>query len=120
MDAVGYVFWDKIFIANMSGNTISAAARTAERSFPGNVYRLWPLVLFVAGVTAGAVIHGWTKRRGRAGALAVARWLECGLLAVTLVVGKIGHAKFVTPEDGARWFLPIGIASFALGLRTQR
>ncbi len=117
VDAVGYVLWDKVLVANMSGNTIEFAARTAERSFPGSVYRLWPLVLFVLGVLCGSFIQDSIKRRRPTGSLSVALAVEFVLL-VSVVLAAVGlDARFVRPEDGARWFVPVALGAYAMGLQ---
>ncbi len=117
IDAVGYVLWDKVLVANMSGNTIEFAAKTAERTFPSSVFRLWPLVLFVIGVLCGSLIQDSVKRRRPTGSISVALGVELALL-VSVVLAAVGlDARFVRPEDGARWFVPVALGAYAMGLQ---
>ena len=50
VDAVGYLGLSRIYTANMSGNSVAVGIQLAFQNWPEMLRRLWPVVVFVAGM----------------------------------------------------------------------
>lgn len=50
VDAVGYLTLSHIYTANMSGNSVAIGIQLASQNWPEMLRRLWPVVVFVAGM----------------------------------------------------------------------
>ena len=50
VDAVGFVSLGGIYTANMSGNSVAIGIRAAAQNWPEMIHRLWPVMLYVAGL----------------------------------------------------------------------
>ena len=76
VDAAGYL-QQKVFAANMTGNTVLAAMSLAGRDWAGAAGRGATLLAFFTGAAVSALLMRW--RHGRSGRLSLA--LEVALLA---------------------------------------
>jgi hypothetical protein len=50
VDIIGYLQFDRVFVANMTGNTVFFASDLVSLQFPKALYHLLPIVTFLAGV----------------------------------------------------------------------
>ncbi|MBS0340837.1 MAG: DUF1275 domain-containing protein [Proteobacteria bacterium] len=81
VDVTGYV-QQKVFAANMTGNTVLAVMSLAARDWAGAIERGATLLAFFAGAAASALLMRW--RRGQSGRLSL--WVEVALLATACVL----------------------------------
>lgn len=55
VDIIGYLQFDHVFVANMTGNTVFFASDVVAFQFPQALHHLLPIVTFLAGVVASRV-----------------------------------------------------------------
>ena len=99
VDVIGYL-QQKVFAANMTGNTVLAVMSLAVRDWAGAIERASTLLAFFAGATVSALLMRW--RRGQSGRLSL--WLEVALLATACALDPKG------PE----W---LGLVTAAMGIQ---
>jgi len=55
VDIIGYLQFDRVFVANMTGNTVFFASDLVSLQFPKALYHLLPIVTFLAGVVTARI-----------------------------------------------------------------
>jgi uncharacterized membrane protein YoaK (UPF0700 family) len=55
VDLIAYLQFDRVFVANMTGNTVLLASDVVSGQFPKAVHHLLPIVTFLAGVVVARV-----------------------------------------------------------------
>jgi uncharacterized membrane protein YoaK (UPF0700 family) len=55
VDIIGYLQFDHVFVANMTGNTVFFASDIVALQFPKAVHHLLPIVTFLAGVVVSRI-----------------------------------------------------------------
>ena len=99
VDVIGYLH-QKVFAANMTGNTVLAVMSLAVRDWAGAIERASTLLAFFAGATTSALLM--RRRRGQSGRMSL--WLEVALLATACALDPKG------PE----W---LGLVTAAMGIQ---
>jgi uncharacterized membrane protein YoaK (UPF0700 family) len=119
VDAIGYLMLARIYVANMSGNSIAVGFSSAERKWQAVAHHGWPIAAFSLGLIAGGIVAEVQRRRGVRRAVGWSLCLEaCFLAAFTFcAAGMLGWHAHAAPE---RWFpqwLLAGLAAMAMGIQ---
>jgi hypothetical protein len=67
VDIIGYLQFDHVFVANMTGNTVFFASDVVALQFFQAVHHLLPIVTFLAGVVVSRIVlmrHDWIGTGG--------------------------------------------------------
>jgi uncharacterized membrane protein YoaK (UPF0700 family) len=100
VDGVGYLVLGRVFVANMSGNSVAIGLSAAEWSWRGVVHRGYPVLMFLAGLLIGGVLA--ERARRRAGVkLAPILLLEAILLAAFLICAAFMLGLHGSPREPA-------------------
>lgn len=119
VDAVGYLALGRLFVANMTGNTVVAAADLAQQEWGTAGHRAFPIPLFVVGAAAGAAAIEVAHRRRWRSAHAVAFGLEAGLLAAFAVAAQpLVEAGAVRTESAALFYALAALPTLAMGIQS--
>ncbi|HVV49783.1 MAG TPA: YoaK family protein [Polyangia bacterium] len=113
VDALGWMLFSHVYVANMTGNTVALGRSLADRDLADALARVWPIVTFTSGLFASELVYEVVRRRGRRSSVAWTLGLElCCLVAVTLLPWP--HAS---TKSGAAYYLPTGLLALAMGLQ---
>ncbi len=89
VDAVGYLTLGQVYVANMSGNSITAGVGLAEHHTASVLERLWTVGAFFAGLLACRILMEVVAARGRP----VRAWLPLSLEWLLLALFALGSAQ---------------------------
>src|SRR5919205_4232647 len=64
VDAIGFLGLFRLYAAHMSGNTASAGADLGRLDWGSAVHSIFPILIFLLGVCAGALMKQAGVRRG--------------------------------------------------------
>lgn len=64
VDAVGFLAFAHIYTANMSGNSVAIGIDLSKGQWPQFALRLWPVVMYVAGLLLGRALIEFGAVRG--------------------------------------------------------
>jgi uncharacterized membrane protein YoaK (UPF0700 family) len=109
VDAVGFVSLGGIYTANMSGNSVAIGIRAAEQNWPEMVRRLWPVVIYVAGLLLCRILIEIGARE-RIRAIASLAFLGEIALLVPACLASSSHAA-------ADSYLYIALLALAMGVQ---
>ncbi|MBV8845353.1 MAG: DUF1275 domain-containing protein, partial [Bryobacterales bacterium] len=62
VDAIGYLSLGQVYVANMSGNSVSLGINSARLDWPQIWKHGWPILSYVVGLVMSRFIVTWTKR----------------------------------------------------------
>lgn len=119
IDASGYLLLAHIFVANMSGNTVSAGLHVVEGNWRLVFHRGFPVLVFVVGLILGGIVAEAQRSRGVRRAVGWCLLLECILLGGFILCGgaMIGwHGRLSPPAFGAESLLVI-LPALAMGVQ---
>ncbi len=117
VDLVGWLALAHVYSANMTGNTIHLAQGLAQGRTTEAVCRAWPILCFVLGLFASELSYELMRLRGAPAGASLALGLEALLLALVVVTMPLGPGVEVAAGAGARYFVPVGLLSAAMGLQ---
>lgn len=118
VDAVGFVALAHVFTGHVTGNTVLLAIDVAEGTWTGMLQRMLAIVMFLAGMVLGAVLHAQIVRRGFRSRFAPAFALEAVLLTpLMLGDGAFTHGATQIPRSGWTLYALLALAATALGLQ---
>jgi uncharacterized membrane protein YoaK (UPF0700 family) len=112
VDAVSYLTFGHVFVANMTGNVVLlgfAVAGAVDFSIPAS---LAAIAAFLAGALVGGRI-GSSAGQHRARLLAIATYLQIALVGAALIVSMAG----VDPDGGLLRYSLIALLALAMGLQ---
>ena len=113
VDAVGYVLLAHVYVANMSGNTISLGRGLAEGDLAEAAARVWPIVVFAVGLFASELLFELAQRRRRPSGAAWTLGLEAAALALFMALPfSMAPGKY-----GWDYYVPVGLLALAMGLQ---
>lgn len=118
VDVVGFLALYRVFVANMTGNTIALGAGVSEGDWALALRRGSAIPFFVFGMLVSRLaIHAGRLHRWRRVRLAI-HALQSLLLAGFVVLGRhlLSHGQIVAPAEWM-YFALIGSLSFAMGLQ---
>ncbi len=118
VDAVGYLTLDRLYTANMSGNTVGLGIRWAEGNWPDLARRGWPVLMFVLGLLLSAVVLESAKRTGVRSRF----WMTLGLENILLIWFIVWGSRFlhrgeVSPSAGPAFYGLVALLALAMGLQ---
>ncbi len=88
VDAIGYLRLGSIYLANMSGNSVSVGIHAA-RLDGYEVWRHgWPILSYVIGLLSSRILVSWGAHRRRTWVISAAFAIECAALAAFLAIGR--------------------------------
>lgn len=108
VDAVGYLALLGVYTSHMTGNTAALARYVAVKNWQQGLQHAWPLVAFVIGLMAGAILTELGRRRGYHSRLALVMVAEIILLSI------LARAD---PRQAAS-VLWLGLPALAMGMQT--
>lgn len=108
VDAVGYLALIGVYTSHMTGNTAAMGRFFAVADWHQVLEHFWPVVAFVIGLVAGAILMELARRRGYHSRLALIMVIEVILLAI------LARAD---PNQAAStaW---LGLPAIAMGMQT--
>jgi uncharacterized membrane protein YoaK (UPF0700 family) len=119
VDAIGYLTLREIYVANMSGNTVSVAIHLSKRDWSAAWAHACPLLAFVPGLVAGGVIVELCKRSKLRAPLVLALLLEAMALALFIIIGRqlISSHGTIQETSTVAYALLVGLLAFSMGLQ---
>lgn len=117
VDIFCYLSLYRVFVANMSGNSIELGRRLVEGDWAQVFHRGLPIAAFVAGLLACAFAIEVVNRWGMRHALGVSLMVEmlCLLAFLALGVRVFGLGRYPAAEPGAEATVLVGLSAFAMG-----
>src|SRR5579875_571269 len=106
VDAAGYLLLLHVYTSHMTGNTAALAEGLAHGRIHDAALHAWPILAFVAGLMAGAVLTEAARRREIHSRLALVLGCEAGLRAAWMAGGGGGA------RDSLLW---VGLPAMAMG-----
>jgi hypothetical protein len=96
VDAIGFLTLRRVYLGNMSGDTVRVGLALAARDWPELFIRASPILSFGAGLLAGALVQDIARRRGIRRLLALALSVEASCLAAIWIIpaGEMGTRVF--------------------------
>lgn len=117
-DGVGFLLLFGLFTAHMSGNSTRLGVSMGDGDWSDVITRLFPIPLFVVGITIGALaLEAIHRRRERSG-VALMLGVEAALLLVFLGLGEVFTNDRTLEPNSAAFFLLASLATVAMGLQT--
>jgi uncharacterized membrane protein YoaK (UPF0700 family) len=119
VDAVGYLALSHIYAANMSGNSVALAIDSARANWRQAFTHGCPLLAFLPGLIAGAMLVGFCRRAGVKAALSPALLVEAALLTMFLLVFDLARPNHpsLTLANGWRFIFTVTLLAFAMGFQ---
>jgi uncharacterized membrane protein YoaK (UPF0700 family) len=120
VDALAYLALYRIYVANMSGNTISVAIDMVTQQWRGAIHRFVPIAAFVIGLVAGDLVIEIARRAGMRRLITLSLSIEAVCLIIFLVCGL--HIVGAGPRPSVNYgILPavlVALAAAAMGAQT--
>jgi uncharacterized membrane protein YoaK (UPF0700 family) len=118
VDLVGYITLYRIYVAHMSGNTVSLARHLSRMEWTGCARRGWPILCFVFGLLLGAVVADAEQRRVLRSPFPAIILLELLLVGIFLWLGS-GHnfRAIIPPQPADKFFLMVALLTTAMGMQ---
>jgi uncharacterized membrane protein YoaK (UPF0700 family) len=118
VDAIGYLGLFRLYAAHMSGNTASAGADLGRLDWGSAVHSIFPIVIFLLGVCAGALMKQAGVRRGMRSWFALACIVEAVLLLVLMVFGGRPASNGDLADNSPAYFVLILLPCLAMGIQS--
>ncbi len=116
VDTLGFLMLSEILTGNMTGNSVRVAIASTATDWNTAAHRLWPLLMFVAGLVISACIHEIGVRRAIAQTSAIVFLLEAGLFSGFIAL--FPAPQFVSFRLFSPYFYP-AVALLSLGMGLQ-
>jgi uncharacterized membrane protein YoaK (UPF0700 family) len=114
VDAVGFLALSHLFTAQMSGNSVAAAAYTGQGHWRQALFRASPIPAFVCGAAIGTAVMETLKARSMRSPAAALLSLEAMLLVCLLLWGRPHVPAGATIPQAALLALAMGMQNAAL------
>ncbi len=116
VDAAGFLGFDEVFVANMTGNTVLLGIAIGQADSEAVLHAVTALAAFICGVAAGAIAVGWKQERDI--------WPKSVTLALAIefavLVGFAGAWLYTGAEpSGGITFLLISLSALAMGIQSS-
>jgi uncharacterized membrane protein YoaK (UPF0700 family) len=118
VDAIGFLGLFHLYAAHMSGNTASAGADLGRLDWGSAVHSTFPILIFLLGVCAGALMKQAGVRRGIRSWFALACIVEAALLAALMVFGGTPASSGDLVENSPAYFVLIVLPCLAMGIQS--
>ncbi|HZT58682.1 MAG TPA: YoaK family protein [Pyrinomonadaceae bacterium] len=119
VDAVGYLTLFHLFTAHMSGNSVAMGAHLGRREWGEAFRRMFPIPVFVLGVTLGGVVTEVAGRRGVRAVFSPALALEMALLFAFMILGSEDFGGGgVSAEPSWKFYALAGLPALAMGVQS--
>jgi uncharacterized membrane protein YoaK (UPF0700 family) len=117
VDIFGYLALYRVFVANMSGNSVDVGLGLARRDWQQVFHRGVPIAGFVAGLIACGLAIEAAHRCGVRRVLGLSLTLEALCLVAWLVLGMrvLGPHPHPTAKPGAAGAILVALSAFAMG-----
>lgn len=107
VDAVGWLAYAHVYVANMSGNSVAVGIDLGRSDFSGFLKHFWPVLVYVLGLVCGRTMLEVAARL-RVQRVASAAF-GCEVLILSAVAWSGGHLN-------GPW-LEVGLLAFTMGLQ---
>jgi uncharacterized membrane protein YoaK (UPF0700 family) len=114
VDALGWMLFSHVYVANMTGNTVALGRSLADRDLLDALARVWPIVAFTFGLFVSELVYEIVRRRGRPSSVAWTLGFELACLGAVVLLPWPPHAS---TKSGAAYYLPTGLLALAMGLQ---
>lgn len=96
VDAIGFLTLRRVYLGNMSSDTVRVGLALTAGDWPELFIRASPILSFGAGLLAGALVQDIARRRGIRRLLALALSVEASCLAAMWIIpaGEMGARVF--------------------------
>jgi len=118
VDVVGYMILYRVFVANMTGNTIALGRGLAAGDWGLVLRRGLAIPTFVLGLMVSRLVLAWAGEHNAPRAAGVLFGLEVLLLVAFLVIGsqEMNQGR-IRSEAGWLYYLLVALPSMAMGLQ---
>ncbi|MGH7931837.1 MAG: YoaK family protein [Candidatus Binataceae bacterium] len=118
VDLVGYISLYGIYVAHMTGNTVSLARHVSREEWSGCARRGWPIATFIFGLVLGAVVADAEKRRVIRVPFPALTTMEIVLVAIFLWAGSgNGFWAIIPPQPAGKFYLMVALLTIAMGIQ---
>ena len=108
VDAVGFITLSRIYVANMSGNSVAVGIQLAFSYWPESLRRLWPILAFVVGMLFCRILVEF-------GAQLHLRYVtSVALLCEIVFLAPVCLAAWSSPDSQT---LYVGLLALAMGIQ---
>jgi uncharacterized membrane protein YoaK (UPF0700 family) len=114
VDAVGWLSLAHVYTANMTGNTVSMGRGMALLEAGEAAFRGWPILMFVCGLVACALMFEVGRRRGSRRTPALALAIESALLFGFAIAATRAP---IPQQPDARFYLLVALPALAMGVQ---
>jgi uncharacterized membrane protein YoaK (UPF0700 family) len=119
VDAVGYLTLFHLFTAHMSGNSVAMGAHLGRQEWGEAFRRMFPIPVFVLGVTLGGGVTELAGRRGVRSVFSPALGLEMALLAAFMLFGGGDFYEGAVRADPAwKFYALAALPAAAMGVQS--
>ena len=120
VDAVGFITLRGLFVAHMSGNSVTFAVDVGAGAFSSAAPAGVAVVLFVAGVAAGTVTAELAARRRVRSVAAVVLALQAALIAAFMLYGRtVVTERTVADHSLGGFYVLAALAIVSMGMQTS-
>ena len=113
IDALGWLLFSHVYVANMSGNSIALGRNLVEDRLAAAAARVWPIVTFALGLFVSELLYELAKRRGRPSSMSWTLSLDAAAIGLLLVLPWPATQQ----QFGMSYFVPTGLLALAMGLQ---
>jgi uncharacterized membrane protein YoaK (UPF0700 family) len=108
-----------MFVAHMSGNTVSVTTHVALGEAAEVARRVFAIVAFVVGLAIGTTATMVARRRAPRTGFSIALFIEAALLSLVLFGGEVAsHGARVVPRQPAMvYYALVGASAAAMGIQ---
>jgi uncharacterized membrane protein YoaK (UPF0700 family) len=118
VDAVGYLAFSGLFVANMTGNTVVAVTDLTRQDWEMAWHRAFPIPVFILGAAFGSLVIEATHRRRWRSAHAAAFGLESALLAVFAIAAHPLEADGAIRASNQVFYALVTLPTLAMGIQS--
>ena len=120
VDAVGFITLHGLFVAHMSGNSVTFGVDVGAGAFSSAAPAGVAVVLFVAGVAAGTVTAELAARRRVRSIAAVVLALQAALIAAFMLYGRtVVTERTVADHSLGGFYVLAALAIVSMGMQTS-
>jgi uncharacterized membrane protein YoaK (UPF0700 family) len=118
VDVVGYIVLYRVFVANMTGNTIALGRGLAAGDWGLLLRRGFAIPMFVLGLIVSRLVLALSGEQSAPRAAGVLFGVEVLLLGAFLIIGsqEMSHGR-IGSEAGWLYYLLVALPSIAMGLQ---
>ena len=113
VDVVGFVLFQGIYTANMSGNTIDVGRALPDATFGPMLRHLSAILYYTAGMVAGRIVVDYAARHRVRAIASITLTIEAAMLVALMYFGSV-HPY---PAEPWPFYGLIGLAAVAMGFQ---